>query len=141
MDEQPANRSTVIKAEQAPIFARGDGVETTLLISREQCPSAGITSGITSFPPDRKVPFHSHNCDEQVTVLEGQALCEIEGREPVAVQPLDTTFIAEGTSHRFVNTGGGRLRILWVYTTDQVTRTFSETGQTVEHLSKSDLVT
>ncbi len=30
--------------------------------------------------------------------------------------------------------------ILWIYTTDHVTHTFTETGETVEHLSAGDRV-
>ncbi len=131
----------VIRIADAPVFARGDGVETTLLVGTEHCQGTGVTSGLTRFPAGGKVPFHSHNCDEQVTLLEGEALVEIEGEKPVPVKRYDTTYIPEGTSHRFVNVGDGPLLILWVYATDHVTRTFTETGETVEHLSKSDLVT
>ncbi len=132
--------AAIAKAGDSPVYARGDGVETTLLIGRERCPAATLTSGLTRFPPGKKVPFHFHNCDEQVTIIEGTALVEIEGQESVAVGRRDTTYIPAGKSHRFVNTGDGPLEILWIYTTDHVTRTFTETGETVEHLSAGDRV-
>ncbi len=132
--------AVIAKAGDSPVYARGDGVETTLLIGRERSAAAALTSGLTRFPPGKKVPFHFHNCDEQVTVIEGEALVEIEGEESVAVGRRDTTYIPAGKSHRFINTGDGPLEILWIYTTDHVTRTFTETGETVEHLSAGDRV-
>ncbi len=132
--------AAVARIGSSPVYARGDGVETTLLIGRENCEAALLTSGLTRFPPGKKVPFHFHNCDEQVTVIEGTARVEIEGEESVAVGRRDTTYIPAGKSHRFVNTGDGTLEILWIYTTDHVTRTFTETGETVEHLSAGDRV-
>jgi len=94
---------------------------------------------LTRFPVGKKVPFHHHNCDEQVTILEGSAIVESDGKK-TSLEPYDTSYVKAGTPHRFINTGENPLLILWIYNTRNVTRTFSDTGETVEHLSPSDIV-
>ena len=132
-------QTKILRIEDLAVHARGDGVETTLMAGKDVCGSR-ITTGLTSFPPGKEVPVHKHNCDEQVTLIEGNAVVEIEGeRTPVKV--MDTTYIKAGTWQRFLNTGEDRMTILWVYDTDDVTRTFQNTGKTVGHLSGEDVVT
>ena len=129
----------IVKIDNEPVIQRGNGIETLLLIGRERC-DAKVTSGMTSFPAGTEVPVHRHNCDEQVVMIEGEADVEIEG-ERTAVRPMDTIYIAAGRWHRFVNTGPGRMKILWIYDSPEVTRTFKESGKTVGHLSSGDVVT
>lgn len=119
-----------------PVFERGGGVQTLVFSSREL--GAKITSGVTRFPAGASIPLHYHNCDEQTTVLEGDAEAEIDGRR-FPMRPYDTAFIPEGRHHRFCNVGPGSMTILWVYNRIDVTRTFVETGETVPHLSPRDL--
>ncbi len=136
---QSTARATIVHIRDADVFSRGNGVETTLLIGKENAGSR-FTSGLTKFPAGSAAPIHFHNCDEQVTVIEGAAEAEIDGVRSV-LGPRDTTFIPRGQPHRFTNIGSEPLVILWIYDIDHVTRTFVETGKTVEHLSAGDKVT
>jgi mannose-6-phosphate isomerase-like protein (cupin superfamily) len=129
---------TVIKAAQVKRLGRGGGVVTIPLITRQAAEEQNaITTGISVYPPGTGAPLHSHNCDEHVTLLAGTADVEIAG-QVTALEPDDTTYVPAGVVHAFTNTGGTPMKILWVYTSDYVTRTFADTGRTVEHLSADD---
>ncbi len=133
------SENTVVKIDGVPVIQRGGGVETRPLITRASAPASLITTGITSFPKGEGARMHTHNCDEQVTILAGQGLVEIDGKT-TAVGLYDTTYILAGRPHRFENTGEGPLTILWIYTSEDVTRTFADSGETVPHLSDRDLL-
>jgi quercetin dioxygenase-like cupin family protein len=120
----------LIKFDEAEAVARGDGIESVRL-TPVPLEGQSFVMGVTSFPPGTSIPLHSHNTIEQVTVLEGEGVAVLNGEE-VAATPYDTTQIAPGEFHRFINTGEGIMRILWVYGSTHVTRTFADTGETVE---------
>ena len=120
-------------------FARGDGVETRLMVGKRVSDAAPFTTGTTVFPAGSAAPLHSHNCAEQVTVLEGQAEALVGGKL-MQLGPMDTSFIPADVPHYFKNAGPGRLVILWIYAARDVTRTFTETGETVPHMSAGDQV-
>jgi quercetin dioxygenase-like cupin family protein len=124
----------LIRFDQAEPVARGDGIESVRL-TPNPLQGQGFVMGVTSFPPGTSIRLHSHNTIEQVTVIEGDGLAELNG-ERFPARPYDTTQIAPGEWHRFINTGATTMRILWVYGSTHVTRTFADTGETVEQFEQ-----
>lgn len=130
---------TIVKIEDVRVLERGSGIRTWPLITHHNAAGAKFTTGMSVYPKGEGAPMHCHNCDEQVTLLEGVGEVEIDGVVTPLV-PYDSTYIQANRQHCFRNRGDGPMRILWIYASRNVTRTFGDTGETVEHLSAADLM-
>lgn len=126
-------KSHVLRYRELPVVDWGNGVTAQLLVGTA-LGAEGLTSGITSFEPGSALPVHTHNCDEQVSVIEGSAVAEV-GDESFALTPFDTTFVPAGIPHRYINAGQTVMRILWSYPHSHVTRTLTASGQTIDDLT------
>lgn len=129
-------KAQVFMFDQVPSMDRGSGVSTKPLV-READGAKNFVNGVTTFPRGAAIRLHTHNVAESVTILDGMGRFESEGMAQ-EVKPWDTVFVPAGTPHRFVNIGDGALHIIWVYGGIHVTRTFTDTGETVAHLSEGD---
>jgi HTH-type transcriptional regulator, repressor for puuD len=126
----------VIKFAEISVVPRGSGVETRPLLL-ESSGAQSFVSGVSTFPVGAALKQHKHNTEEMVVLLEGEATVEA-GDQRYDIVPYDTTHVPAGIFHRFINRGQTPMRILWVYGATHVTRTFADTGETVEHLSEHD---
>jgi quercetin dioxygenase-like cupin family protein len=134
----PSN-AALLRPEDLTTYERGNGARTTPLINKEVGTQSFIT-GYTSFEGGAVIPFHSHNCQESVVLMEGEAIMDIDGLE-YQLKPHDVTFIPPNVSHRFRNMSKTNpMKILWIYENTAATRTLTETGATApvsaEHIKK-----
>ena len=102
----------ILRIDSLPVVDRGNGIQTIPLVTKE-LGSKQLTTGITRFPVGAMVPMHSHNCDEQVTILEGEAEADLDGLRHL-LHAYDTTLVPANKPHRFVNVGTTTLAILWI---------------------------
>ncbi len=122
----PSSPVVLRPREQAP-FDRGGGVRTVHLVTGAI--ATQFLNGTTEFDPGASLPLHSHDCEESVVVLEGEAAFEADG-EAIELDAGDTTWVPAGVVHRFFNRGSGPMRILWIYGSATATRTMAATGET-----------
>ena len=123
----------VIRYSELDVADWGKGVSARLIVGKPQDADT-ITTGTTHFAPGSSLPMHTHNCDEVVTVIEGEARAEVNGVSH-DLTAYDTTFVPQGIAHRFVNRGAGQMSILWSYPSGHVTRTLIESGITIDDLT------
>ena len=130
--------SKVLHPGEITEIERGSGVKTRPLIGKWNCESNRITSGTTAFSPGTGLAEHTHNVEETVMVIEGEAAAYVDGQRYELVAG-DVTWVPAGIRHYFENRGDSVMRIYWVYGGRDVTRTLTATGETFEHLSERDL--
>lgn len=128
MERTPSN-AAVLRPADLTSHDRGGGARTTPLVA----PSVGTTSfitGYTEFEGGVAIPFHSHNVQESVVLMEGEAILDIDEREYV-LKAHDVTFIPPNVPHRFRNMSAtSPMKILWIYATPDATRTLTASGET-----------
>lgn len=136
----PDLKPALMRPDQMPSVDRGGGNRTIPLVGRGTG-SQQMLTGMTIIGPGSAIPWHFHNCEETVLVLEGEGFAEV-GDEVHPVKPMDATWIPCNLSHRFRNGSSEKpLKIFWVYASIDATRTMLETGETrpvsAEHAKKS----
>ena len=122
---QPA----ILRPSEIPARERGGGAKTIPLVTRK-VGATGFINGITIFEPNAAIPMHSHNCEESVMLLEGNAFAEIDGVQ-YELKAGDMSYIPANLPHRFINRSStDGMKILWIYGSVDATRTIIETGDT-----------
>lgn len=123
------SNAAILRPDQLPVTERGGGARTVRLVTAE-LGSQKLLNGITRFGPGASIPLHSHNCEESVIILEGDAVFEINGVTH-ELKTHDTTWIPPDVPHRFRNASDSApLAIFWTYADVAATRTMAATGET-----------
>jgi len=79
----------------------GDGVSFESLVGGHN-QARNLTTGIVTFEPGAKLPYHLHEFTESVTLLSGTVSAEVQGRR-YAIGELDNVTIPRGFAHQTGN--------------------------------------
>ncbi len=88
---QPSN----IKWEPHPLVA---GIESAYLVSKRD-ENMDLTCMLVHVPPGTRVDKHTHECDEIIYVIQGQAMMHIEGIGEVPMSAGTFLRIPKGVAH------------------------------------------
>ena len=122
---------------EIPKISRGNGI-VNHLIANKNIGASKIHSAITIIPPKTSVPAHSHNTEEQVTILKGTLKIILNGEKEVNCNTYDSTFITSNIQHELINETNEEVHAIIIYGSVDVNRTFSKNGLTVLIGSKED---
>lgn len=114
------SRESLVRFADAPEYALNDGTEVRDLFAG-RLGSRGVCGGHGLFQPGAGLPCHTHEYDESITIVEGQAICQVAGQE-YELSGCDTACIPAGRPHRFVNRDEKTMTMIWVYAGDEPDR-------------------
>jgi putative monooxygenase len=100
--------------------------------------SVGICGGYGRFQPGTSLPCHIHEYDESITIVEGEALCEVAGQR-YRLSGYDTAFVPQGKPHRFLNESHSPMAMIWVYAGSEPSRSIVDVKYCLGLLPWTDL--
>lgn len=122
----PDDPESIMRFAQAETYELSPGAEFRDLFAG-RLGVADICGGYGKFNPGASLPCHIHQCDESITIVEGEARCLVQGKA-YTLSGYDTAFIPEGKPHRFLNDSDGLMAMIWVYASSEPERTLLESA-------------
>ena len=117
---------TITRFGQCPVYELSENAFFSDLFAK-RFGAQGICGGYGRFHPGASLPCHIHDFDESITIVEGSAVCYVQGRS-YELSGYDTAFIPKGIPHRFMNQSDAAMAMLWVYAGDEPDRILVDSG-------------
>jgi quercetin dioxygenase-like cupin family protein len=116
----------VVRFEAAPVYELAPRAFFRDLFAR-RLGARGVCGGYGLFEPGASLPCHFHGFDESITIVAGEAVCQVAGQE-YGVANYDTACIPRGRPHRFLNRSERAMAMVWVYAGDEPDRVLVDAG-------------
>lgn len=117
----PGEPEVLRRFGQAEVYPLADGTRFYDLFA-SRFGSVGICGGYGEFEPGSSLPCHVHKFDESITIVTGQSVCRVQGKEYL-LSGCDTAFVPEGKPHCFLNQSDKLMAMIWVYAGSEPERT------------------
>jgi len=122
----PDDPESIVRFQQAEIYQLSEGALFRDLFAG-RFGSVGICGGYGVFQPGASLPCHIHEYDESITIVEGEAVCLVQGNR-YRLSGRDTAFVPTGRPHRFLNHSDSPMAMIWVYAGTEPERSLVDAG-------------
>ncbi|HEV2494087.1 MAG TPA: cupin domain-containing protein [Terriglobia bacterium] len=126
----------IVRFQDAPKYGLADGTQFCDLFAG-RFGADGICGGYGEFRPGSSLPCHIHEFDESITIVTGEAICEVVGRR-YRLSDCDTALVPRGRPHRFLNQSQVRMAMVWVYAASEPERVIVPTRRCTERPQPGD---
>ncbi len=122
----PGDPEHIVRFADAHKYNLADGTEFRDLFAG-RFGAVGICGGYGEFNPGCSLPCHIHEYDESISIVKGQAICEVMGKR-YRLSDCDTAFVPRGRPHRFLNESQSPMAMVWVYAGCEPARAILDVG-------------
>lgn len=109
-----AGAERVNRFRLAERFEAGPNTEFIDFFNEALVPGIEMSGGYGLFRPGGRLPAHVHDFDESICIIDGEAVCVVEGRR-YAMRGGATALQPRGRVHYFINESEAPMAMLWVY--------------------------
>ena len=122
----PRDPESIVRFKDAEPYELSPGTEFRDLFAG-RFGAVGICGGYGRFLPGTSLPCHVHDYDESITIVEGDAVCLVQGNRYHLIG-CDTAVVPEGRPHRFLNLSASPMAMIWVYAGSEPERTLVDSS-------------
>lgn len=100
--------------ESAGHYSPGPQADFVDYFNARLIPGCEMSGGWGRFGNGGRLPAHIHDFDESICIVEGKAICMVEGRQ-YQMGDRTTALQPRGRVHYFINQSGAPMAMIWVY--------------------------
>jgi quercetin dioxygenase-like cupin family protein len=95
-------------------YAAGPNTEFIDHLNSNLVPGIEMSGGYGLFHQGGRLPAHIHDFDESICIVEGTAICNVEGKR-YSMSGYETALQPRGRVHYFINEAPEPMAMIWVY--------------------------